>query len=106
MRRIKWTPENDARLRELFGLGLTDRQIAVELGAAPGAIEARRHDLRLLRKPRPRPRRTTAQQKLVAAIGTAIGWPRWHVAASIGDLDRYTTRKYRPMTADFRLDLQ
>lgn len=89
MRRIKWTTENDAKLRELFGLGMTDRQIAVELGAAPGAIEARRHDLRLLRKPRPRPRRITSHQMLVASIGKAIGWPRWRVAASVGQLDRH-----------------
>ena len=89
MRRIKWTTEHDAKLRDLFGLGLTDRQIAVELGAAPGAIEARRHDLRLLRKPRPRPRRITSHQMLVASIGKAIGWPRWRVAASVGQLDRH-----------------
>ena len=45
-----WTPEEDARLRELFAAGLSDREIGRKLGASHYSVEKRRTRLRLLRK--------------------------------------------------------
>lgn len=47
--RVTWTPELDERVRELYGLGLDDEQIATEIGATFEAIRHRRIRLKLLR---------------------------------------------------------
>lgn len=46
---VSWTLENDAKLRELFDRGATDREIARHFGCGIYAIENRRKKLRLRR---------------------------------------------------------
>src|SRR5450756_2251262 len=40
-----WTTDDDARLRELAGSGISQRQIAVELGRSKSAVDRRTHFL-------------------------------------------------------------
>lgn len=73
-----WTEQRVAELKELFDEGLTDRQIAERMGCTSNAIEKKRPDLGLKRKPQrarykvvnaEKPRAITPTFKIVAANG-------------------------------------
>ena len=51
-----WTPEDEAKLRELADKGIYLRNIALKLRRSESSIKKRAHDLQIKLQARPRPR--------------------------------------------------
>lgn len=64
-----WTDQRCTEMKELFAAGLTDRDIAERLGCSAVAIEKKRSDLGLKRKPKRAEVRNKPVLKIVAANG-------------------------------------
>jgi len=50
---MRWTLEAEARLKELYNLGMSDRKIGAELGASKNSVAIRRHKMGLKRMDQP-----------------------------------------------------